>query len=199
MKSGGFSAWGLITALLVVAGCGGFHESSTGGGEEVPGSDPKSSEGRQHGSGGETRVVLQSHGFDDESPSAVAVDRERNIVVLASFRYVADFGTGPLVAPSPEAFNLALVKYRWDGTALWARAFGTAPGFTGDVYARSLAVDRDGSIVFAGRNLNPIDFGGGPIPAGGFLVKLDAGGQHVWSRPLHVDPNRTRSGSRAGG
>lgn len=188
---------GLIATLVVLAGCGGPLESDVGtevkgtqGTEELPGgSEQELSMEASSQARAETRLVLQSHGFDDERAVAVAIDGDRNIIVLASFRHVGDFGTGLLPAPSPEAFNLAIVKYRWDGQALWVRTFGTAPGFTGDTYAHSLAVDRNGDIVFAGRNLGPIDFGQGLVPPGGFLVKLDARGQLVWSRSLSAEPN----------
>jgi len=183
---------GLTVVLMVLVGCGGSLAPGVGT-ESEPGEQEKVQseevELSQRLSRGETRLVLQSHGFDDERPSAIAIDAERNIIVLAAFRYVANFGTGLLTAPSPGAFNLAIVKYRWDGQPLWVRIFGTAPGFTGDAYAQSLAVDPNGDIVFAGRNLGPIDFGGGLIPAGGFLVKLSAAGSLVWSRPLSVELN----------
>ncbi|NVI96959.1 hypothetical protein HV824_02325 [Myxococcus sp. AM009] len=178
-------------AMVALVGCGEPLAVGpvTGAGEmveEAPDANPSQPWGSPRG---ETRLVLQSHGFDDERATAVAVDSQRNIIVLATFRHVADFGTGLLTAPSPEAFNLALVKYRWDGQPLWVKVFGTAPGFTGDAYAQSLAVDRNGDIVVAGRNLGPIDFGQGLVPEGGFMVRFSPDGEPLWSRHLEVDLN----------
>jgi hypothetical protein len=106
-----------------------------GGGSTKPGAGALVR--RQPSPRGQTRLVLQSHGFDDESASAVVIDSERNIVVLASFRHVADFGTWPLIAPSPEAFNLALVKYPWDGTPLSLHLVLAAPELSGARCRRS--------------------------------------------------------------
>lgn len=44
------------------------------------------------------------------------------------------------------------------------------------------AVDASGNLVMFGRFSGTLDFGGGPItPNGGFLVKLDPSGAHLWS------------------
>jgi hypothetical protein len=57
----------------------------------------------------------------------------------------------------------------------------------GDQYAQeamSVAVDRDGYVIVAGRMRGTVDFGGGPLVAAGdniFLAKFDPYGGHVWS------------------
>ena len=44
------------------------------------------------------------------------------------------------------------------------------------------AVDASGNLIMFGRFRGTLDFGGDPItPSGGFLVKLDPSGAHLWS------------------
>lgn len=65
--------------------------------------------------------------------------------------------------------------------------FGTAESRT-PIAGLSVAVDGACNTLLAGMTQGPIDFGGGPLGNAGvpmaFVVKLDAGGKHVWSRAL---------------
>ncbi|XXX76753.1 hypothetical protein WMF30_54800 [Sorangium sp. So ce134] len=109
---------------------------------------------------------------------AVAADGAGNVVLAGSAEGTVDFGGGPVSAPG--AF---LAKLDAEGTLLWSRRFGSPSSF-----ASAVAVDADGGILLAGGFRDPIDLGGGPLmnPFDGlqisFVAKLDAAGNHLWSR-----------------
>jgi outer membrane protein assembly factor BamB len=76
-----------------------------------------------------------------------------------------------------------------NGQPRWARGYGDAAKQRGG----DLVVDRDGNLLFSGYvSGGTIDFGGGPLKdphgCGNVLVKLDPGGQHVWSRMFLGEP-----------
>lgn len=119
---------------------------------------------------------------------AVAVDGARNVVVVGDFGGVVDFGGGPL---SPEGYTAIFVaKYDADGKHLWSKQFGDPEPLHGAARAFTVAVDGSGNVVVAGDFYGTIDFGGGQLDAEGkitleadiFLVKLGAGGEHLWSK-----------------
>jgi hypothetical protein len=77
------------------------------------------------------------------------------------------------------------VLTRWDrqGNALWRTRLG---GDGDSVTPASIAVDGDGAAIVGGRVEGRGRLGGAPIHAreyedGGFVVKVDAAGAHVWS------------------
>jgi hypothetical protein len=82
----------------------------------------------------------------------------------------------------PQGPNLLVAKLDADGAPLWSRRFGEGDGqFPADV-----AVDAAGNVLLTGAFGATLDFGGGPLPLVAwpdvFVAKLDAGGQHLWSR-----------------
>lgn len=98
-------------------------------------------------------------------------------------------GFGPCVGevvPTPDDCSTPADE-DCDGVAqlcpvTWAKSFGDASG----QFAWSLAADGAGNTVIAGDLDGTIDFGGGALTGLGgtdvFLAKLDAGGNHVWSK-----------------
>lgn len=68
------------------------------------------------------------------------------------------------------------------GTHIWSKRFGDASAQSGD----AVAIDAFGNIVVAGTLSGTVDFGGGPLTSTGssdvFVAKLDATGNHAWSR-----------------
>jgi hypothetical protein len=121
--------------------------------------------------------------------SQVVHDREGNIIVAVSFSATIDFGKGPLGGTTPD-FRIGVAKFGPEGALRWVRVFEVEPGslsptpFANGALSFALAVDRRGNLALSGRNDGRLDFGGGPLEAGAFLVKLDARGRHVWSRRL---------------
>lgn len=101
-------------------------------------------------------------------------------------------GTGNAVALDGDqaivAWNdsgtLRLTRFQAAGPIVWARAFAGQASIT------AMTVDPDHNLVFGGELLTAMDFGGGTLPLrrtedgprDGFVVKLSAGGDHVFSR-----------------
>jgi hypothetical protein len=108
----------------------------------------------------------------------VAVDAEGNVLIVASFRGTTDFGGGPLTSAGDT--DLVLAQYDRTGAHRWSRRFGGASA----EHAKDLALDPQGNIYLVGSFWGTVDFGGGPVAEGGFVVKLDARGNHLWSLPV---------------
>jgi hypothetical protein len=70
------------------------------------------------------------------------------------------------------------------GPATWSRSFSYGIGALGfDTSWLDVAVDATGEVLVAGWAPGPINFGGNTLPAKtGFVAKLDAGGNHLWSK-----------------
>lgn len=120
-----------------------------------------------------------SRHFGDEAPQygyAVASDGAGDVLFGGRMEGSADYGGGILVgAPLGGAF---LVKLDASGAHVWSKHFGA--GTTSGV-----AVDEVGDVALTGWFNGSIDFGGAMHMSAGnqdiFLVKLGAGGEHVWS------------------
>ncbi len=122
---------------------------------------------------------LYQDGYD------VAVDPSGNVVLAGGFYGTIDFGGGALTSAGAE--DLFVVKLDPAGNHLWSKRFGDSapqPQFPGC----KVVTDAAGAVIVGGMYLGSIDFGGGPLPTGGptqadvFLAKLDANGNHVYSR-----------------
>jgi hypothetical protein len=102
-----------------------------------------------------------------------------NIVVAVSYLGTVDFGGGPLTSAGGR--DIAVAKFDNSGSHIWSKHFGDID----DQYIVRAAFDEAGNIIFAGHFEGAVDFGGGAMmsvqPWDIFLVKLDAGGNHVWS------------------
>ncbi len=118
----------------------------------------------------------------------VAVDSSGN-VYAAGYIGVGEwkFGEGVTAVGSSGGYNVVLVKYDAEGTALWARTV------TGTVYASafwSVAVDGSGNVYACGsiRGTNPFDFGGvtatGSSSVNPVVVKYSSSGTAQWARTV---------------
>jgi hypothetical protein len=123
--------------------------------------------------GGDGKTCDEGHG--------VAVDGRGNFFVTGFFEGSVDFGGGPI---SSEGYTDAFIAKRdATGAHVWSVGFGDA-----GQYARGLGVatDAEGCVVVTGKFGGDVDFGSGPLVALGssdvFVVKLDADGEHIWSR-----------------
>ena len=80
--------------------------------------------------------------------------------------------------------TIALKKRDPTGMLLWQHLFSQG---SNDWAAHDVAVIGAGDIVVVGQNHGGLDFGGGVLPGEGmFLAKLDAAGNHVWSRSIEA-------------
>ncbi|WP_437876759.1 hypothetical protein [Sorangium sp. So ce513] len=125
-----------------------------------------------------------------DSASSIASDAAGNYYVIGSFEGTVDFGAGPLTSAGGE--DIFLLKLDPSGTLIWSKRFGTVHREVGD----AVTVDGNGDVLLAGRYDGDLwdlptglDFGGcslpGPADIGRtpmFLAKLDADGNHVWSK-----------------
>ncbi len=125
-------------------------------------------------------------GYGSGSIQAATIDPAGNVIVGGYFYGSVDFGTGT-VSPI-GGYDMMIVKLDPEGRTIWVRTFGSPYGadWAGDEAVQGLATDGQGSVFVTGGFYDVIDFGGDRLVSGGekdiFLLKLDASGQHLWSR-----------------
>jgi hypothetical protein len=111
---------------------------------------------------------------------SVAASTDGKVVVTGGFEGTASFGGASIASAGlGDAF---VVKLDPDGNHVWTKRFGHGAEQRG----HRVALDAKGHVVLAGLFAGTVDFGGGPLESAGatdaFVVKLDANGNHVWSR-----------------
>ena len=109
-------------------------------------------------------------------PHTVAVDVSGNVVITGEFNQSIDFGGG-LLTSAGEA-DIFVAKFDADGNHVWSKRFGD---YTGQ-FGHSVAVDVSGELFVTGYFFGTLDFGGGPLTGSLYVAKLDAGGNHTWSK-----------------
>ncbi|WP_437803004.1 hypothetical protein [Sorangium sp. So ce693] len=204
-----------LAAVLATLGCN--VSVSVDDGEEMSGSGPETGEGGASSSVSASSSISASSSsvgvggsapvceagclaldfarqFDNVEPHALAVDAQGNILVTGGFDGTVDFGGGPLVGTGDvDAFVLKLDPL---GNHLWSRRFGDLSGIETQV-GLAIAADASGNIAVGGRFGGATDLGGGPVQNGwnssGFVVLLDASGQHVWSKHFGEESVAVRS------
>ncbi|WP_163864050.1 PQQ-binding-like beta-propeller repeat protein [Myxococcus eversor] len=128
---------------------------------------------------GRTRWLRSLTGAGRESAAGLAHDSRGNVVLaLNSEAAVADL-FGPLLVPgsgAPSSQRFGVAKYGTGGERMWSTSL---PGF-----AEAVTVSSRGHVLVAGRNPEGADLGGGPLPAGRFLLKLGRDGDFLWARSL---------------
>lgn len=115
-----------------------------------------------------------------QQATGVAVDPSGNVFVVGHFAGSIDLGGGVLV--SAGNLDVFVAKFSPAGSQLWSKRFGSTQGQT----PRAVATDEHGNVYIAGAFKTSIDFGGGVLTSAGsddiFLAKLDADGNHLWSK-----------------
>ncbi|MGD8414140.1 MAG: T9SS type A sorting domain-containing protein [Candidatus Latescibacterota bacterium] len=134
----------------------------------------------RYGADGAHEWSVRLGGDDIDEGTGVALDGDGNVLLIGQFRGTADFGGGPVTSAGDH--DLFLVKLAANGAHLWSRRYGGALMDLG----RAVAVDSWGNVYATGSFQGAVDFGGGALASAGyhdvFVLKLDAGGNHVWSR-----------------
>jgi hypothetical protein len=128
---------------------------------------------------------------------ALGVTAAGDVVLAGDYLGSIDFGGGPLVNTGGiGAMKLFVAKLDADGKHVWSKSFGES----GKISNIHLATSPQGDVGITGSFTGAVDFGGGSLVATGgssfFVAKLDATGQHVWSKSLG-DPGSTTSASIA--
>ena len=116
----------------------------------------------------------------DQYGTSVAVDASGNIVMAGYFLNSINLGGGVLTAVG--GVDIFVAKFSPAGAHIWSKRFGS---ITNDLPER-VAVDAGQNVVLSGSFTSTIDFGGPSLTSAGgsdaFLAKLDAAGNHVWSK-----------------
>lgn len=109
----------------------------------------------------------------------IARDADGNMFVSGAFLDTITIGDDTLSSASTT--DILLLKLSPTGEPMWAKKFG-------DFYPdepSGLTVDSKGNPILIGHSARVgIDFGDGPLPAGGFIAKLDSSGNPAWSKSL---------------
>ncbi|WP_437757085.1 hypothetical protein [Sorangium sp. So ce1389] len=117
----------------------------------------------------------------DQYADHVAVDAAGNVVVAGFFMGRISLCGASLT--SAEQADSYIAKFDPAGNCLWSKQFGYTE-------THNVALDASGSVVLAGSfgyySTETIDLGGGPLITAGlediFVAKLDADGEHLWSK-----------------
>ncbi|HTN86894.1 MAG TPA: hypothetical protein VL242_24520 [Sorangium sp.] len=124
-----------------------------------------------------TRIGADSDQYADH----VAVDAAGNVVVAGFFLdQISLCGASLTSAAQADSY---IAKFDPAGNCLWSKQFGYTE-------IHNVALDASGSVVLAGSFgdyfTETIDLGGGPLTTAGhediFVAKLDADGEHLWSK-----------------
>lgn len=141
-----------------------------------------------------TECVLDAFRFGDaadQTIAGVARDSNGNIFIAGTFKGTLAFDpTKPLVATS-TAGQIYVAKFDPMGAPLWSKTFAS----TSAVTVSGLTADMNGAVIFTGtwESYNgTLTIGTMPLPTydaavEGFVAKLDASGNHVFSREIEYD------------
>ncbi|APR88540.1 Hypothetical protein A7982_13889 [Minicystis rosea] len=126
-------------------------------------------------------------GQGDQEVTGVAVDAAGEVMIVGHHSNGLDFGGTVGAIPNEGGKDAFVAKLDASGEPVWAKALGDASEQRGF----GIASDASGNILVTGGFQGTIDFGGGTVksPAndGVFLAKLDASGNHVWSKVFGGD------------
>jgi beta-propeller repeat-containing protein len=128
----------------------------------------------------------------EQQGRCAAADPSGGVVVAGNAQGVIDFGGGPL--PDNASNDAVVAHLGTSGNEVWARR-----SLGGSAMYRAIALDAGGAVHLTGAASNtPVDFGGGPLSGGGFsdviVVKLDASGNHLWSKRVGAAQNQIGEG-----
>jgi hypothetical protein len=119
----------------------------------------------------------------DDNNGRIVSDRDGGFLALLNFVGSIDLGTGPIAAPGgPTANAIALARYDVNGALKGVKVFG-APNPEGTAFGLRHAVDRQRDIILF-VHAQDVDFGGGALSDGYYLVKLDSHGHLRWSHAV---------------
>lgn len=173
-------AWWALAVVL--SGCGGTREEAS----SSPHEESLGTIRQAEGAGGSVEWVRFARGAGMQLGSAVAYDRDGNVLTTVLFSGGADLGTGPLGSWDGEVPGVVLAKHAPDGRLLWTRVFQGRKGAL--LAVNAVGTDRERNVLLAGwsevgAELRSED--AAPVKVeGAFLVKLDAEGRTLWAKTL---------------
>ncbi len=133
----------------------------------------------RYSSGGKHLMSAARGGVGKNTPAAVAVASNGDIVVAGSFKGSASVGGKTLVSKGDT--DIFLARYKGDGKHLWSRSLGGNKADT----PRGVVLDSAGNITLAGDFKGSASFGGKVFKAAFnrdvFIAQYKPGGAHAWS------------------
>lgn len=127
----------------------------------------------------------------NETPIALAIDNDGNLVTTGDFNAVADFDPSvnqALLTPVGSS-DVFISKFDNDGNFLWAKQL-TGQSLSSDMSSSAIVFGNEGHIYLCGRFVNSVDFDPGnaiELIAGStlgewdtFILRLDSDGNFVW-------------------
>jgi hypothetical protein len=182
-------AW-WVAAVVGLGGCGGALEEE--GLTREPGAESLGTvrQSADTGSGGRVSWARFAWGEGVDWGSAVAQDRDGNVLTTVLFSGSTDLGTGPLGSADAEVPGLVLAKHSPAGRPLWTRVFQGRKG--GLLVVNALGTDRERNVLFAGwseagAELRVSEVAPPVTLQGAFLGKLDRNGTLLWVKTLEGD------------
>lgn len=127
---------------------------------------------------------IWSFAFVGAGAASITVDGAGDVFVAGSFGGTLSFGGTADDLTAVAEIDLFLVKFDPNGSPLWSRRFGEV----GEFYEPSVAADPTGNVFMTGQLNGTVDFGGNTFSSseGTFIAKLDAEGNHQWSKNFGV-------------
>jgi len=123
---------------------------------------------------------IWSKGFEGSGANDMAIDSAGNVTITGTFGSAVDFGGGALTTAGGG--DIFVAQFDPNGNHVWSTRFG---GLGADS-STAIATDNAGNMAIVGTFEETVDFGGAPLTTAGggdiFVVKLDANGNHLWSK-----------------
>jgi hypothetical protein len=128
-----------------------------------------------------SKIFKKAPGFFESPAAAVAVDASGAIWLAGTFEGTLSLGGAELAASAATDFFVA--RFDASGAHLWSKSFGGAGADRVDTIA-----PRSDGAVLAGTFDKAVNLGGATLTLAGardlFVLALDPGGGHLWSRGL---------------
>jgi hypothetical protein len=122
------------------------------------------------------REFVGYHSF----PTGIATDSNGNVIVVGTFAYDVDFGSG--LVNGVGSSDLFIVKLSPTGELLFANTYA------GNNYqdVRGVAVLSDDSFAIAGRFTGDLDLGSASLQGSGAILvsRFTSAGQTLWAKPI---------------